>query len=75
MNIRCEMDTPHEVVKDVALAAGAELHRFINGGGDPYSAIYYNGEEAWSCERGREDVMVREWNDACIQKRNVWVEN
>lgn len=66
------MDSEHLVVNNVVLAAGAKLHRFMNCAGCPYSAIYYKGEEVWSCERGHEEAMVREWN---ASKRNAWVKN
>lgn len=36
----------------------AELHRFINSGGEGYSAIYVDGMEQYSAERAREKAMI-----------------
>ena len=55
-------DSPHDVIYEVELANNAELHRFDNPGGCPYSAIYVNGVEEWSCERGHEAKMIYDWN-------------
>ena len=55
-------DSVHEIITDVQLAGGAELHRFTNGGGVPYSAIYLNGVELKSNERTREQFMIDDWN-------------
>lgn len=68
-----ELDSVHEIIEDVILGGNAKLHRFLNGGGAPYSAIYRNGVEVWSCERNHEAKMIKDWNDRCLQKKNVWV--
>ena len=63
-------DTRHEVVKDVELKGGVELHRFLNGGNCQFSAIYKPGDdkfEIWSCVREDEKNMINEWNT------NGWV--
>lgn len=51
-------DGKHTVVNDIKFSNGAELHRFNNPAGVPYSAIYENGVEMMSCERSREAGMV-----------------
>ena len=48
-------DSEHEVID---LCEGAELHRFLNGGGTPYSAIYFGSSEMYSCEREKENGML-----------------
>lgn len=48
-------DSKHEIID---LECGAELHRFLNGAGEPYSAIYVGSFEKYSCEREREDGML-----------------
>lgn len=52
----------NEVVSDVELKNNGELHRFTNCFGVPFSAIYQNGIEIFSCEREREAGMVEYWN-------------
>lgn len=52
-------DTPHEVFTDDLLKRyGAEIHRFTNAAGVPYSAIYRNGFEEMSDPREREGEMI-----------------
>ena len=58
----CPGDSVHEIVTDIKLAGNAELHRFTNGGGYPYSAIYLNGVELKSSERNREKFLIDDWN-------------
>ena len=48
-------DSPHEII---ILDGQAELHRFENKAGVPYSAVYVNGFEEYSCEREREQKML-----------------
>ena len=43
---------------DVMLPGGAELHRFLNKSGIPYSAIYRDFEELYSCHRDLEEDMI-----------------
>lgn len=59
--IGCTDSTDH-IVYDAALRNGATLHRFLNNGGCPYSAIYIGTSERMSCERGREQGMIDYWN-------------
>lgn len=47
-------DTMHEVEP----MAGYEIHRFYNAGNVPYSAIYVDGREKYSCERPKEKQMI-----------------
>lgn len=54
-------DSEHRIF-EVMLRKGARLHRFINFGGVPYSAIYIGYYEAFSCERDREQQMIDYWN-------------
>ena len=42
--------TPHKVY-DASLKHYANLHRFLNKAGEPYSAIYVGRDERLSCER------------------------
>lgn len=60
-------DTPHEIIGSyvggVYLENGGKLHRFCDGAGTPYSAIYKDGFEELSCERNREMNMVLHWNE------------
>lgn len=63
-------DSKHEIVGDVLLAYGAKLHRFVNGSGVDYSAIYQGDFESWSHERNREADMVKAWNDNAVH--NGW---
>lgn len=52
-------DSEHEVFTDDLLKRyGAELHRFTNAAGVPYSAIYRNGIEEMSDPRERESGMI-----------------
>lgn len=53
-------DTPHEVyTDDLFKRYGAEIHRFDNSAGVPYSAIYRNGFEEMSAPREREGEMIQ----------------
>ena len=54
--------TDHTVL-DADLNKGAVLHRFVNRGGCPYSAIYIGTEELMSCERVYEQKMINYWNE------------
>ena len=58
-----QLDGEHNIVDDVRLCGGAELHRFNNNAGVPYSAIYVNGEEKCSCPREKEVGMISWWNE------------
>ena len=40
----------------------ANLHRFLNKAGEPYSAIYVGRDERLSCERDHEQGMIDYWN-------------
>ena len=53
-------------VYDAKLIHGATLHRFRNLAGIAYSAIYVGKEEIFSCERSREEDMIRQWNSSPI---------
>lgn len=59
-------DTPHEIVSDIELKNNAQLHRFNNHAGIPYSAIYVDGKEIWSCRRVTEAEMIKDWNEYII---------
>ena len=57
-------DSAHEIfIDDFLWRFGAELHRFNNPGGVPYSAIYRYGEEEMSCERQGEDQMIKSFRE------------
>jgi hypothetical protein len=52
-------DSVHTVLSDGLLAKhGAELHRFTNGEGVEYSAIYRGDFEEMSCVRRDEERMI-----------------
>ena len=53
--------TPHRVY-DAGLIKNANLHRFLNKAGEPYSAIYVGRDERLSCERAHEQGMIDYWN-------------
>ena len=53
--------TPHKVY-DAGLIKNANLHRFLNKAGVPYSAIYVGRNEMLSCERDHEQGMIDYWN-------------
>ena len=53
--------TPHKVY-DAGLKNYANLHRFLNKAGEPYSAIYVGRDERLSCERDHEQGMIDYWN-------------
>ncbi len=53
--------TPHKVY-DAGLKHYANLHRFLNKAGEPYSAIYVGRDERLSCERAHEQCMIDYWN-------------
>jgi len=59
-----QCDSEHVLI-DACLAKGAILHRFINGGGDACSAIYYGGREIWWHYRENEARMIKDWNAWC----------
>ena len=59
-------DSTHEVVEEIELEHHGELHRFANGEGVPYSAIYQYGIERLNCERSREAGMIDCWNKSDI---------
>lgn len=56
-------DLSDHTVLDADLNKGAVLHRFVNRGGCPYSAIYIGKEELMSCERDYEQKMINYWNE------------
>ena len=56
-------DLTDHTVLDAVLNKGAVLHRFVNRGGCPYSAIYIETEELMSCERDYEQKMINYWNE------------
>lgn len=62
-------DTIHEVF-DADLQFGAQLHRFINGGASPCSAIYSGDEQVWWTYRDGEADMIDDWQklDRAITK-------
>ncbi len=58
-------DTKHEIVNIVELKGGVKLHRFFVGPEDyqiPYSAIYDDDFELWSCPGNKEEKMINDWN-------------
>lgn len=70
-------DSEHEVFTDDLLKRyGAELHRFTNAAGVPYSAIYRNGIEEMSDPQEREsnmiDVFRRRLFVECFGKKNIF---
>lgn len=56
-------DLSDHTVLDAVLNKGAVLHRFVNRGGCPYSAIFMGTEELMSCERDNEQKMINYWNE------------
>lgn len=56
-------DSRHIVVTDVDIARNGVLHRFKNGAGEPYSAIYVGDIEHVSCPRDDEARMIQYWNE------------
>lgn len=64
-------DSIHETAENVHLFGNAELHRFLNPACVPYSAIYLNGKEVWSCERKYEQDMIQRWNSNDNEYVNV----
>lgn len=70
-------DTAHEVyIDDYLWMFGAELHRFKNAAGVPYSAIYRYGEEMMSSEREREDKLLEAFKQRMyaekVKRRSSW---
>ena len=61
-------DSKHEIVENSGVING-ELHRFVTGNGQHYSAIYQNGEELYSCPRTQEQQMIHHWNENKIYER------
>ena len=59
-----QCDSKHVLI-DACLAKGAILHRFINGGGDACSAIYYGSRGIWWHYRENEARMIKDWNAWC----------
>lgn len=55
-------DSEH-IVYAVALKGGATLHRFTNGGGQEYSAIYVGFQEQKNNPRELEYPMMLYWNE------------
>lgn len=52
-------DSEHDVyTNDLLKRYGAELHRFTNAAGVPYSAIYRNGVEEMSDPQEHESSMI-----------------
>lgn len=63
-------DSKHEIITTYELPKGAVVHRFRNRADVPYSAIYVDGEEIWSCERDQEAEMIFYWiKNAYEEKR------
>lgn len=62
-------DSEHEIVFSERFEDGAVLHRFINGGGVPYSAIYYGGYEAVSNKREEERDMIDYYREFHVPMR------
>lgn len=56
-------DTMHTII-DAKLKRCGELHRFKNGAGVPYSAIYIGDKEYYSCPREDESKMIKYWNES-----------
>lgn len=59
-------DSEHEIV--MTFKNGAQLHRFNNPAGVPYSAIYVQDEkglwiEYWSHTRENEERMVKDYQE------------
>lgn len=61
-NLEHPSDTLHKIY-DIALEGGARLHRFTQGGGVPYSAIYVDEKEMKNGSRIQELIMVDSWNE------------
>ena len=62
-------DSPHAIYSDDLLRRhNAELHRFRNAAGVPYSAIYRSGFEEMSAPRVDEGIML------IMFKRRLYVE-
>ena len=57
----CRRDSEHTII-DAALAGEARLHRFLNHGGFPCSAIYLANREIWWHYRDHEPKMIYDWN-------------
>lgn len=55
-------DNEIHAVYDANLKGNATLHRFVNPGGDDYSAIYLGDAEQGSQVRSRESAMIEWWN-------------
>ena len=53
----------HDIVEDVKLKHGAELHRFTNRCGAEMSAIYVGDYEALWSSREDEESIIRIWNE------------
>ena len=62
-------DTKHQIVYEIKLFGNGILHRFNNAGGCPYSAIYVDNFEVWSCERKGETRMIHEWNAMFLRRQ------
>lgn len=60
------LDTKHEITD---FGKGIELHRFKNSTGDPYSAIYINSAEIYSCDRENESEMLNFF----MQREGIYV--
>lgn len=56
-----KQDSEH-VILDADLAGKAMLHRFVNAGGAPCSAIYVGRKQIWWDYREHEIYMLHEWN-------------
>lgn len=52
---------PHQIVAGLRLKHGGVLHRFSDAEGKPCSAIYVEEKKVLSCERNREQDMLRCW--------------
>ncbi len=61
LNIGEMGDSPHEIIDSADLPWEGVLHRFVNAGGTPYSAIYYHGIEVKCTPREFEQQMLNQW--------------
>lgn len=67
-NVFNSYDLSGHIVIDAALKNGAQLHRFVNRAGCPYSAIYIGTKELMSCERDNEQKMINYWNENSLSQ-------
>ena len=65
-NVFNSYDLSGHIVFDASLKECAQLHRFVNKGGCPYSAIYIGTKELMTCKRDNEQNMINYWNENCF---------